>query len=475
MKRAPYLAAVSAHPSPHIIFTLFMISIWVFCVCSPAPTSLPEDLNESTSLGGGDNNANVLNQSLGTEVGVLLNMTEILDVSCSVAFISPQYAITAAHCVNINVPFSNYKVVTNTPATISDPGHAIEAIFVHPLWSGNIQIAEQHIQQLQTAQTSPLENTSWYDIAVIRLILPKSNEQAFTLGGLPQGGLFGVTSISFSSGLNGLERISEMLSVSRANSTTFTILSPSTVSKTGGGGGAIISTPQNGGILVGIFSGGVQNVGALFTRVDAHQRFVTDVMMGQIGGDYSILAGGDIGGGMIDGGREGNPNNPGPDRVDPTFDCTQESDQFCDVVCLGDVDCEMMMTEDPTGSPIGYPCTGGEDCQSRLCLNISETRSICSEYCSPSQSDSCPPELECRMTTMNMYVCGPREETNNGGPVEELLYFGADCTNDAQCTTRTCIDHGGRQWCSQRCMMDSDCPVSYVCTDVGTTRACTAP
>ena len=75
-----------------------------------------------------------------------------------------------------------------------------------------------------------------------------------------------------------------------------------------------------------------------------------------------------------------------------------------------------------------------------------------------------------------MYVCAPEQMMSGSGsdPVE-LRLFGADCDNDAQCTTQACITHQGSRWCSMRCMQDDECPLSYVCGMVSGGRACVPP
>lgn len=390
---------------------------------------------------------------------------------CSVALIDPLHVISAAHCFNPSQPITSYQVIMESPVQIGREGISLATVILHPLWSGNVPVIDQHVQEIQSGQPSSLASKVWYDVAVARLAQPINTGSILSMGDLPVVGIPNVDVSYFSQGPNGIERLTGLLSVAHTNESSFTTISNAPITQSAGGGGAIISTPNSGGVLVGILSSTARGLGALFTRVGVHRRFIEDAMRGMISGDYTVVHSVNP--------MESDPNQPDPIEPRPTdtFDCTQESDRFCDSSCLNDIDCEMMNNVPRTGNPLGAPCNSGEDCFSRICLGVDEMRSICSEYCS--NAVLCPRSFECVMSESGNRVCAPADlnQMNNGGnnDVPELLYFGADCTNDAECLSRTCITHGGRKWCSERCMMDNDCSVGYTCTQIAGTRACTPP
>ena len=455
--------------SLNVLITSLLGLTLIFGCASNEDGLMMEPLDDSTSLS--DVDINRPSTTFDDPVGALIvNGSLTGNAVCSVVMISNTHGVTAAHCLTVGTAPTAYQVSFESPVIVSNGGATVLAVYVHPQWTGNVAPAIEHIQNVQRSEPSSLQSTPWYDLAVIQLVEPIPDGVRYGLSALPSGGLLSINGDYFQSGANGITRASEAISVSHITSSTFTVLTSSIISQSGGGAGGIVSVANVNGSndsLVGVLSMGLSGAGALFTRLDAHSRFIQDAMIGSLSGLYEIET--------TNPNNPDNPNNPNiPDDPNmPPFDCTQTSDGFCDVSCVGDIDCGSNMTMMSRGAPLGAPCLEGEDCDSFFCLELNPMRSICSEFCGPNAL--CPTiGFECVMDTSGRGVCAPivNEGPAPSGP-DELLLFGATCMNDAQCTTRACIEHGGRRWCSQRCMESSDCPVSYQCTAVTGGRACT--
>ena len=392
-----------------------------------------------------------------------------MPTGCSVAFINERYAITAARCIEQN-PF-DYKIIIESPAEPSAPGFALDSVITHPLWnSAEIGQARNHVTSVRNRMPGYYASAPSYDIAVLSVAIPKADGVYFVP--LQRASPFqSVDTIYFATSVMDTSRAGRSLMITDSNSTTITSLEYSLISSTKGGGAAYVSLGGDGAALVGVASGG-DGQGVMFTQVSPHVTFISDV----VSGAYSA---------NVDTNRyrievEGPAMNPNQ-MVMPemNFDCSTMSDGFCDPNCrlnMGDIDCQMMV-EERTGASFGASCINGRDCISRLCLGINEYRYVCSAFCNPSRPNDCPPGFSCIPDTEGDYVCGPTPETvmMTTGEPQDLRLFGADCENDAQCTTRACIQHNGQRWCSQRCMTDENCPLSYVCGAVSGGKACVPP
>ena len=389
---------------------------------------------------------------------------------CSVAFISAQYALTAARCITQTNP-SLYTIHLDSPVDQMAAGLTISAISIHPLWnSSEIGQSRAHLQSLRMNQPGYYAGAASYDLAVLQLTTPKLD--GTFLDPLRGSSLFeSVETLYYTDSEVGVSRSGGRLRVTERTPTTLASIEYSLIASTTGGGSAVITLDSGRTALIGLASGG-DGQGTVFTLVGIHSTFISDILNGL----YSPNA---------------DPNRyrievSGPTMVEPEitddpngFDCTTMSDGFCDRNCRrgdGDIDCEMMV-EEPEGSSFGAPCSSGSDCLSRLCLGINQVRFVCSDFCNPNAPTPCPRGFSCIGDNEGDYVCGPTPETinNSTGEPTELKLFGADCRNDAECTTSACISYQGQRWCSERCMNDDQCPISYICGAVSGGRACVPP
>ena len=444
-------------------FVLITAVLSILCSCAG------EDTLASASSNFDEFNPNQIspNQSA---VGALFNSTGY--TGCSVAFLSDRLVVTAARCV-ANQPAGPYFVINDSPATQSSLGLAVSSITVHPLWNSiDMNRASEHIDSVRQGLSGYYHSNASYDLAILELSMPKLDGIIFEPN-RSEAALQILETLFYANAPTGTSRSGGSLTVAMSTPTTLTVTQYSLISTTGGGGAAMITLDNGRGALIGIASGG-DGQGMLFTQISAHQLFVSDVIQGL----YSPIN--DLSRYRIEvtgSGTDTQPNpNPNP-NPNPTFDCATTSDGFCDRNCRSgqDLDCIEEQVE-RTGDPFGAPCQSGVDCITRLCLGIDDFRKICSDRCNPHMSRDCPPNFDCIADVEGMYVCAPEQMMSGGGsdPVE-LRLFGADCDNDAQCTTQACITHQGSRWCSMRCMQDDECPLSYVCGMVSGGRACVPP
>lgn len=100
---------------------------------------------------------------------------------------------------------------------------------------------------------------------------------------------------------------------------------------------------------------------------------------------------------------------------------------------------------------LGDPCTERGDCASGLCAR----REMCTRRCNDT-SNPCPAGYDC-LEAGDVSICWP----NDGG-------FGADCSDDDDCTDGRCVD----DHCTRDCDTDCDCPDRHVCAEVDGDRIC---
>ena len=416
------------------------------------PTQGQDDLSEGATL-------NPNGQPAAMEsVAALVDTSAPMEVPCSATFISARHALTAAHCVRRDAPPSTYQVVLQSPVTRLSVGASVSAVIVHPLWDGNTQIITDHTQAVyQGSATLPLASQALYDLAVVTLSAPMLGATPEIPGNVPDGPL-SFSATSFKKTLNGVERSSELLTTLSSTSTSFTVVGGASVSDTPGGAAASVSVASTQAIL-GVHVGGIARVGAVFVRLDAHQRFITDALNGVTTGDYRV---------SVTPAPPTNPTQP-TEPPPPAFDCRTTSDGFCDSICMGDIDCAMPTVE---YKRFGVPCMTSSECSSGVCLRFDTATTRCSEYCGG--NTMCPVGFECRMAESGRLVCGT--PLSNGGapppPPPSQKYFGSDCMSNNDCSTGLCITNGGRKWCSSRCTNDASCPISYQCATVPEGKAC---
>lgn len=403
-----------------------------------------------------------------TAVGALINASG-QPTGCSVAFIGERFALTAARCIGEANP-SLYSVSIDSPIGPSSPRLGLATIVVHPLWNNTeLNQSRSHIEAVRRGQPGYYASTASYDLAVITLSLPKADQTY--LDPLPSSASFdALETLYYANAELGSSRSGSRLTISERTPTTLTSLEYSLLASTIGGGAGMVTLDSGRGALVGIASGG-DGQGTVFTLVGAHSLFIGDVIRDEYSASndpnrYRITVNG--------------PQVTEPEPIEQNgFDCSMMSDGFCDRNCRrgeGDIDCQEVVVEE-TGSEFGSPCTLGSDCRSRLCLGINPTRYVCSDFCNPYDPTPCPRGFSCVMDTEGDTVCGPTPEITNqsGNDPAELRLFGANCENDAQCTTGNCITYQGQKWCSERCSNNDDCPISYICGSLSRGRACIPP
>jgi hypothetical protein len=436
------------------VSSLTLVALALSCTTDPTLTAEQRDpLGVDRPGGTGGMGEEVTPMTTGGAVGVLVDNQQPTAERCTATMIGPLFAVTAAHCVQRGAAPARYQIITQSPVLNSAVGARVTEIYIHPLWGGDTTLVYSHLNDLSNRSPSPitLDQTPLYDLALLKVGAPPEGALSIPYGELPNDPQLSFSSVYFTRDLTGERREAELLSANHTNESALSTLLPSGTARTPGGAPAVLST-VSGEQVVGVFAGGTPETGAVYTRLDAHQRFISDARQGITTGDYALGSGEPV--------------------ITPTPDCATMSDNFCDYGCEGDPDCE---TPNPVKlKDFGQICAAGRECVSGVCLVFDELNTRCSSYC---RVGDCPAGFECREAESGRLVCGtPREEGGGLPPPPPLNYFGADCDNDAQCSTNACISYGeGSKWCSELCTSDDDCPISYVCLSAGNRRACVPP
>ncbi|MBM4370537.1 MAG: hypothetical protein FJ098_02735, partial [Deltaproteobacteria bacterium] len=113
---------------------------------------------------------------------------------------------------------------------------------------------------------------------------------------------------------------------------------------------------------------------------------------------------------------------------------------------------------------LGWPCADDGECDSGVCLEITESLRLCTQTCIA----ECPPGWDCRGISQGdtlVFYCLPRTDR-----------LCQPCLSDASCTGpgSLCVDLGGIPSCGRDCA-GGDCPTGYVCEDVVSVDGVAAP
>jgi MYXO-CTERM domain-containing protein len=100
---------------------------------------------------------------------------------------------------------------------------------------------------------------------------------------------------------------------------------------------------------------------------------------------------------------------------------------------------------------LGDPCVDRGDCASGLCARAE----LCTRRCSEG-SNPCPAGYDC-LEAGDVSICWPTDGA-----------FGAECTEDDDCTDGRCV----AERCTRECGSDCDCPRRYECTEVDGDDVC---
>jgi hypothetical protein len=110
----------------------------------------------------------------------------------------------------------------------------------------------------------------------------------------------------------------------------------------------------------------------------------------------------------------------------------------------------------PAAGEFGAKCTGPNDCNSKTCVEVGNSKSllqICSQACS--ESTPCPAGAHC----VNLDPLGPLCVPDRESPCSV-------CSKDTDCRNKgdRCLASGtGQTYCAQDCSVDSSCPAGYEC------------
>lgn len=152
----------------------------------------------------------------------------------------------------------------------------------------------------------------------------------------------------------------------------------------------------------------------------------------------------------------------------------QDEKSFCTQSCQPDNDdcptgftCRLFgslyryLCSSATGGAIGSLCTknGSAACKSGICISPGQgaINKICSQPCDG--NTPCP----------GGYVC---DEANNYCiPQTGKKQIGESCTSPQECVFGTCAsDTSGKQFCTQRCTSNDQCPTNYECRNLEFTQ-----
>ncbi|MBM4352293.1 MAG: matrixin family metalloprotease [Deltaproteobacteria bacterium] len=130
-----------------------------------------------------------------------------------------------------------------------------------------------------------------------------------------------------------------------------------------------------------------------------------------------------------------------PDTAYCSKECTSNAQ-------CGSLKCVSGLCMQGGNTPLGGSCQMHPDCESGLCLGISENEGVCTSQCK--DTVNCP----------NGFLCagGYCMKAGDGK-------YGTACTKDIDCQTGQCLSIGGLdKICSKSCTTKGDCPGSNPCT-----------
>ncbi|MEL6181314.1 MAG: MopE-related protein, partial [Myxococcota bacterium] len=111
-------------------------------------------------------------------------------------------------------------------------------------------------------------------------------------------------------------------------------------------------------------------------------------------------------------------------------------------------------------SDVGRPCTDGEDCISGYCIEeASGNGRICTDFCDPGDSDSCPENFTCASVANSaqdrIFLCFPESE-----------FLCAPCQSDNDCggLDDRCLEMTGGTFCGRSCA-EQNCPMGFGCVE----------
>jgi hypothetical protein len=130
-----------------------------------------------------------------------------------------------------------------------------------------------------------------------------------------------------------------------------------------------------------------------------------------------------------------------PDDAYCTKDCTSDSQ------CPGDTKCIADLCLLGGSTPLGGECDYHTDCESGMCIGLSDTEAVCTLTCTE-QAD-CPAGFGC-----SSGYC-----LQGGGKP-----YGQSCDYEMECDSITCLKVGNSKICTELCDDSADCPYSDPCT-----------
>lgn len=118
----------------------------------------------------------------------------------------------------------------------------------------------------------------------------------------------------------------------------------------------------------------------------------------------------------------------------------------------------------PSGQKkLGDACASDIDCGSpTYCQALSNSESVCSQPCNPTQSGSCPSGFTC-YPYQGSTTKGGCLKTPSGGTTK-LKELGDSCTASSQCKSQLCVNFGGKATCEQPCTSNSQCTTGQQCS-----------
>ena len=114
---------------------------------------------------------------------------------------------------------------------------------------------------------------------------------------------------------------------------------------------------------------------------------------------------------------------------------------------------------------IGDACTSAVECGDGLCENIGG-ENLCTRACDPSSGIAmCPFTFHCEATGCGTGLCVAGAEGTRAD--------GEECSDEAQCFSRRCIDVAGTMRCARQCSPTaSDCGDGLLCEEMGECHSC---
>lgn len=408
------------------------------CITSIYACSAPAPSNISTQT------SKVVNGTIDTghpAVGMLVAGDS---GACTATLIAPNKLLTAAHCVLTETsPYQYVQPINFYLDGFYGKAYRASAVEAHPSYSGGnySDVAVVWLSEsITSVQPMPIATTNEY---------PKVNDTITLIG-------YGLT-----------EDPNEQYGTKRKATTVISDVYSEIFAYDGmNGSEPTICNGDSGGPTTAILNGvetviGVHSTGdqgcvdhGYDMRVDVMYQWITTQQVTQKIYGGVCVSGSDCVSGLCIGGNDGSGLSYCTQSCDTTT-CPW-GDECVPVSGASNIS-NACMPHTGGQTPIGDPCEENMDCQTGVCISISENNNICSQRCDLTLND-CPESYDCLDSSIGG-LCIPEGLV---GPLQKEN--GESCVDHPQCKSGICALVGTTRKCVKACSGPSECESTEECS-----------